>query len=306
MIWILYENSDWLTPVTDALEARGLPFEPLFVDGGSIDLSQPAPQGVFLNRMSPSSHTRGHQGGVQFMREYLTYLEAWDRPVINGSRAFELEISKVKQDIALRRHGIASPKTIGVVGRENLVRAAEQIEPPFITKHNQGGKGLGIQLFRSREALHDYLQSDALEDDPGGVFLLQQYIEPPEPFITRVEIVDGQFQYAIRSNTADGFQLCPADACEVGDDFCPVDGGAKFSLRDDFGGDDPLVADLVGLMSDYDIDVAGIEFVENADGDRYVYDINGTTNYNSDVEAAHGLFGMAAIAALAERKLNAR
>ena len=302
--WILYENADWLPPLTQALEAEGVPHEAVFVDGGAIDLSTAPAEGVWVNRMSPSSHTRGHQGGVQFLRELLPHLEAHGRRVINGSRAFELEVSKVKQDIALRRHGIRTPRTMGVVGREALIEAAAGFEAPFITKHNQGGKGLGIQLFRSHDGFEDYVRSGALDDDPGGVFLLQQYIEPPEPFITRVEIVGDAFQYAIKSNTSDGFQLCPADVCQVGDAFCPVGEGSgeeaakpeKFALRQDFGADDPLVAQLVGLMRDYDLDVAGVEFVEDAEGRRYVYDINGTTNYNADVEARHGLSGMRAIA----------
>lgn len=305
MIWILFENEDWLPPLTSALAARGLPFEPLFVDGGVVDLSRAPREGVYVNRMSPSSHTRGHQGGVQYLREYLAYLEAHGRRVINGSMAFELEVSKVKQEVALRKHGIASPHTIGVVGRERLISAAQQMPAPFITKHNQGGKGLGIQLFRSHDGFEEYVRSGALEDDPGGVFLLQQYIEPPEPFITRVEIVDGVFQYAIASNTEQGFQLCPADVCQVDDSFCPVGGGSKFRLREDFTAEHPLVSQLCELMRDYRIDIAGIEFVEDAEGNHYVYDINGTTNYNSDVEAEHGLSGMAAIAALIERELHA-
>ncbi len=305
MIWVLYENADWLPALTGALDDRGLAFEPLFVDGGSIDLSTAPPDGVFINRMSPSSHTRGHQGGVQFLREYLGHLEAHDRPVINGSRAFELEVSKVKQDIALRRHGVRTPRTMGVVGSDRLKAAARTFDGPFITKHNQGGKGLGIQLFKTLDSFDAYVDGGLIEPDPGGVWLLQQYIESPEPFITRVEIVDGRFQYAIASSTVNGFQLCPADACAVQEaEFCPVDGGERFRLREDFGADDPLVAQLCEMMAAHGIDVAGIEFVEDHDGHRYVYDINGTTNYNSDVEAAHGLSGMAAIAALAERKLR--
>lgn len=110
--------------------------------------------------------------------------------MINGSRAFELEVSKVKQDVALRRHGIRTPKTLGVVGRQNLVSASRKLDAPFITKHNQGGKGLGI------------------------------------------------------------------------------------------------------------------EFVEDADGNRYVYDINTTTNYNAAVEAQHELSGMRAQARLVRRELD--
>lgn len=304
-IWILFENEDWLPPLVKALEDRGLPFEPLFVDGGVLDVSRAPAPGVYLNRMSPSSHTRGHQGGVQFLREYLVHLETYGRRVINGSRAFELEVSKVKQDIALRKHGILTPRTVGVVGRQRLLAAARDMPAPFITKHNQGGKGLGIRLFRTHDGFEEYVTSSELEDDPGGVFLLQEYIEPPEPFITRVEIVGNAFQYAIASSTEQGFELCPADACQLDEAaFCPVGDTGRFRLREDFGAEDPLIPKLRALMEDYDIDVAGIEFVEDAEGRRYVYDINGTTNYNSDVEAQHGLSGMAAIAALAERELR--
>lgn len=307
--YILYENDDWLAPLTSALEAEGVPYELVYTDGGVLDLTTEPADGVYINRMSPSSHTRGHQGGVQFMREYLAHLEASGRRVINGWRAFELEVSKVKQDIALKRAGILTPKTIGVIGRENLVDAARKMEAPFITKHNQGGKGLGIQLFRDHESFEEFVETGALEDDPGGVFLIQQYIEPPEPFITRVEIVDGVFQYAIASNTEDGFQLCPAQVCQVGDgEFCPVGEPAgetsKFRLRPEITAQTPLVLQLIELMSNYDLDVAGIEFVEDAEGNRYVYDINGTTNYNADVEREHGKSGMRSIARLVARELG--
>jgi len=56
--------------------------------------------------------------------------------------------------------------------------------------------------------------------------------------------------------------------------------------------------------SDCGLRIAGIEFVEDSGGNRYTYDINGTTNFNSDVEAAHGLSGMGALAEMVERELQ--
>lgn len=301
--WILYENEDWLAPLENALDAEGVAYELRFVDGGVVPLDQEPEPGVYINRMSPSSHTRGHQAGVQFMREYLPYLESWGRPVINGSRAFELEVSKVQQDIALRNHGIRTPRTRGVVGRDALIDVAQHFETPFITKHNQGGKGLGIRLFENRDGFEAYVRGE-LEDDPGGVFLIQEYIRPAEPFITRVELVDGEFQYAIKSSTAGGFELCPAQACQVSDAHCPVGEDSKFALREDFDASDPLVSKLLALMEDCRLDVAGIEFVEDATGVRYVYDINGTTNYNAAVEAAQSSPAMRSFARMVKRKLE--
>ena len=109
-VHILFENDAWLPPLTDALTRRGIAYEAHFLEGGVLDLTaEPAP-GVYLNRMSPSSHTRGHQGGVRLVQEWLEVLEAHGRPVINGSRAFALEISKIRQDVALRAAGIRTPR----------------------------------------------------------------------------------------------------------------------------------------------------------------------------------------------------
>ena len=300
---VIYENPAWLPPLEAALAREGVPYALHFTDGGVFDLSSPPPQGVFLNRMSPSSHTRGNQGGVRFLGEYLGHLEAYGRRVLNGSQAFALEVSKIRQDQALRAFRIRTPRTVAVVGPGKLKSTARDMELPFITKHNQGGKGLGVRLFRDLDTFDAYVDGPDFIAGPDDVTLLQQYIEPAEPCITRVEIVGGVFQYAIRSSTEEGFELCPAVECGPEDALCPADGNGKFSLREDLTADDPLIRRYVDLMGALRIDIAGIEFVEDRNGVRYTYDINGTTNYNQDVEDRHGLSGMDAIARLAASTL---
>jgi len=293
-VHVLYENEAWMPPLRAALDARGVRFEEHLTTGGHLDLASVPPQGVYLNRMSPSAHTRAHQGGVRMLQQQLLHLEAHGRRVINGSRAFALEVSKVAQDVALRAAGIQTPRTIAVVGGPAaLRRAARAMELPFITKDNQGGKGLGVRRFHDLDAFDAYVDSEEFVPGPDGVTLLQAYIQPPHGFVTRVEIVNGRFLYALKSATAGGFELCPADACALEDTFAP---------REDIGADDPLVAAYIRMMRANGVDVAGIEFVEDADGRRYTYDINGTTNYNRDVETARGLFGMDALADLAARE----
>lgn len=304
---ILFENEAWMPPLREALDARGVPYVERHVEDGFVDLLSDPPDDVYLNRMSPSSHTRGHQGGVVFTKQLLRVLEAADRTVINGSRAFDLEVSKVEQHLALRRAGLLTPRTIAVVGGpDRLLEAARTLALPFITKDNQGGKGLGVQLFRSLDAFEAYVRSADYVPGPDGVTLLQQYIEPAEPFITRVELVAGRFLYAIRSSTVNGFELCPADACAVDEAFCPVDASpaSTFALRPEITEADPLVQAYLRLMGAHGLSVAGIEFVEDAEGRRWTYDLNGTSNYNGAVEAEHGLSGMGAVAELARRLLD--
>lgn len=308
-IHVLYENPSWLPPLEAALEAEGLSYELHEIWRTSLDPSREPPPGIYLNRMSPSSHTRGHHESVALMHEMLAWLEHHGRRVINGARAFRLEVSKFQQDLVLRRHGIATPDTILVVGRDAALAAAERMSGPFITKHNQGGKGLGIRLYRSADELAAHFDAGAVDAGPNGQIVLQAYIRSAEPFITRVEIVAGRFLYAMRSSTEDGFELCPSDACQLpasSPDVCPADGtavtqsgAAKFTLAP-ITADDPLIARYLALCVAEHIDVAGIEFVEDAAGGRYTYDINGTTNYNSAVGRAANTDGMREIARFAK------
>jgi glutathione synthase/RimK-type ligase-like ATP-grasp enzyme len=152
-VHILFENPAWNPPLVEALEAAGFRVQLHFLDDGIIDPGVPPAEGIWINRISPSSHTRGHEGTVPLGREYLAWLEHYGRRVINGSAAFEIEMSKLRQDLVLRRHGIRTPRTTLAVGRTSLIALARTFDGPFITKHNRGGKGLGIRLFHSAEHL---------------------------------------------------------------------------------------------------------------------------------------------------------
>jgi glutathione synthase/RimK-type ligase-like ATP-grasp enzyme len=302
-IHLIHENREWCKPLTDALEARGLPVEDWFLDEGSLDLSQPPPEGVFYNRMSASSHTRDHRYAPEFAASVLAWLDSHGRRVVNPTRALQLELSKVAQYATLEAHGVRTPRTIAVFGNSGLVGAAGQIGAPFITKHNRAGKGLGVHLFHSTAELSAYVESPGFEAPIDGTTLIQEYIRSPEPFITRCEFVGGEFLYAVRVDTSDGFLLCPADECQDTDaTLCAATSQAKFQIVEDF--DDPIIEDYGRVLESNGIDVAGIEFIVDADGNRYTYDINTNTNYNPRAEAAAGVSGIRAIADLLCRELE--
>ncbi|MEE2613537.1 MAG: alpha-L-glutamate ligase, partial [Acidobacteriota bacterium] len=243
-----------------------------------------------------SSHTRGHRYAPEHAAAALAWLERHGRRVLNGGRALQLELSKVAQYAALEALGIRTPRTVAVIGRQPLVEAARRFPPPFITKHNRAGKGLGVRLFHDAEALARYVESEAFEPSVDGITLLQEYIEAPEPFITRVEFVAGRFLYAVQVDTSQGFELCPADACRVDDTYCPAgeDAGALFRIVEGFR--HPLVERYERVLAANDTHIAGIEFIVDRDGVAYTYDINTNTNYNSEAEEVAGQSGMGAIA----------
>jgi hypothetical protein len=295
-IHVLHENAAWLPPLAQAFDQRRLPWTEWFLDAGTFDLAAPPPQGVFYNRMSASSHTRGHRFAAELTAAVLAWLTRWGRRVVNGPGALDLEISKARQYAALEGHGIATPRTVLISGRERLVPAALRhfAGQPVILKPNRGGKGLGVQLFASSESLAAYVAGDTYEAPVDGLHLLQEYVRAARPFITRIEFVGGRFLYAVEVDTSDGFELCPADACAIGDANCPVGEaprGEKFTILD--GIPDALRVRLEHFLAATGVEVAGIEFITDIEGRTLVYDVNTNTNYNPDAEVRAGRTGTA-------------
>ncbi len=296
-IHVLHEHDEWVVPLRAALEARDLPYTEWFLHEGQLDLSSEPPEGVFYNRMSASSHTRGHVYAPEYTAAVLAWLERHGRRVLNGRRALQLEVSKVEQYMQLERFGIPYPRTLAAVGREAIVQAAERMEGPFITKHNRAGKGLGVQLFRGVDALREYVFGPDFDESRDGVTLVQQYIEAPEPFITRIEFIGGELTYAVRVDTSQGFQLCPADACQVGDAFCPVGEQAPRAMFEILPGwDSPLVPRFLELLRANDVHVAAFELIVDREGRAFTYDLNTNTNYNAEAEARAGVSNMGRLA----------
>ncbi len=294
-IHVLHENAAWLPPLASAFDQRSLPWTEWYFDAGTFDLAAPPPQGVFYNRMSASSHTRDHRFSAELTAAVLAWLVRWDRRVVNGPSALDLEISKARQYAALESHGIATPRTVLVAGREHVAAAALRhfTGQPVILKPNRGGKGLGVQLFTSTGSLAAYVAGEAYEAPVDGLHLLQEYVRAARPFITRAEFVGGRFLYAVEVDTSDGFELCPADACVVGDANCPVGQAPrdKFTIIDGIPG--VLRTRLERFLAASGVEVAGIEFITDTEGRTLVYDVNTNTNYNADAEARAGRTGTA-------------
>lgn len=289
-IYIIHENEEWVVPLRKELEALNLPYEEWFLSKGTLDLTKTPPEGVFYNRMSASSHTRDHRYAAEFTGAVLAWLEAHGRRVVNNSNALKLEISKVAQYVSLNNFGIRTPKTIAAVGKDEIIEAAKDSEGAFITKHNRAGKGLGVQKFENIEALKNYVYGPDFEEPVDGITLIQQYIDSPAPFIIRNEFIGRKYYYSVQVNTSEGFQLCPADACRVGDAFCPVgeSGNSKFTVLQGF--ENPIFEKYEKFLAANGIEIAGIEMITDRKGEIYTYDVNTNTNYNSEAESKAGGF----------------
>jgi hypothetical protein len=295
-VYVLHENPEWYAPLAAAFDAAGVPHEPWLLGEGVLDLAVPPPPGVFWSRMSASAHTRGHPYAKELTRGVLSWLAAHGRRVVNGRRVLELEMSKTDQLVALRAAGFDVPDTVAVAGTAELAAAARKMAVPFISKHNQGGKGLGVRLWDSHEEFEAHLGAPGYQPPVDGITLLQEYLRAAAPFITRAELVGGKVCYAITADTArGGFELCPADTCAVVPGGGPPgpagasgspgqEGPSLFALRDGF--DHPVLREYERFAAAQGIEIAGFEFIETVDGRVVTYDINTNTNYNAGIEAA--------------------
>ena len=302
-IAVLYENESWMEPLFAALDATGAPYERVFVNERSFDPGAQAPDwSLAVNKVSPSSYLRGHSASLAFARQFLPFLEERGIPVVNGTEAFRLETSKALQLLLLDRLGIRAPRAHVANATSRLVDAARGLDFPVIVKPNVGGSGALMRRFDDL----DELASAAADIDlgPDGTGLVQEYHEPADGSIARVEFLDGEYLYAIRitNDRAQDFNLCPADICqvpgEVADgpaadvefDNCVVDAPAKKALRiEGFDAPREMIDSVLRIAREGKLDVGGVEYLVSArDGLPYVYDINALSNFVTDAETLVG------------------
>ena len=221
-IYIIHENDEWVVPLREELKKINAPYKEWHMGRDKIDSSNIPPNGVFYNRMSASSHTRGHRYAPEDTKVVLNWLENHKRRIINNSKALKLEISKQKQYQELKEHNIRFPKTFFCKDKNSLLENSNNFDKPFITKHNRGGRGLGIKYFNNASELDKHVNSDQFESSIDGTTLLQEYIIADPQIITRVEFVNSKLLYAVQVDATEGFELCPADPCNLEEKFCPA------------------------------------------------------------------------------------
>jgi len=275
-VGILYEHPQWFVPLFEELEARGIPYERIHAADLEFDPADREPRhSLVVNRMSPSSWTRGHERALFSTLHYLDYLDEIGTPVLNGHDAYLVELSKARQIGLFARLGIAHPRTRVIDDPGLAVEAARSLEFPVLVKPNIGGSGAGIASFGSL----DELAAAEVELGVDGTALVQEQLPAEGDAIVRIEILDGRFVYAIRILLLPGsFNLCPADYCELPGIADGISGrGLPIEA---FDPPSEVVEDAKRIVEAAGMDLGGVEYLVDArTGTPTFYDVNALSNF---------------------------
>lgn len=290
-IAIFYEHPQWFRPMFAELDRRGVAYDEQLCYSHQFDPEDRRPNyALIVNRMSPSAYLRGHTNAIQYSLEYLAYLKAIKANVLNGFDAYQYEFSKARQLNLLQRLGIRYPRARIINHASQVIAATEGLTFPIVVKPNIGGSGAGIQLFESALALKEAVAEEEVELGIDHVALVQEYLPARGNSIVRVEVLNGEFLYAIRlhlDQVVPNFNLCPADYCRVPKDESSngsADGVSGRSLLvEGYTPPDMVIKTILRIANAAQIEVGGIEYLVNdRDGEVYYYDINALSNFVAD------------------------
>jgi glutathione synthase/RimK-type ligase-like ATP-grasp enzyme len=296
-IAIYYEHPDWFRPLFAELDRRGVPYARIDAAAHSYDPAETqSPYSLVFNRASPSAYLRGH-GQVTFhTQSWLRHLERIGVPVVNGAAAYQMETSKALQLEILNELGLPYPKARVINNPSLAPEAAKGLRFPVIVKANIGGSGAGITRFDTAESLADAARAGTIDLGIDQVALVQELAPLRDGHITRVEVLDGRFLYAINVYPAeDSFNLCPADICQTTDgqqlsrSACAVDAVKNGMRVEQAKPPREIIRAVERIAERVELDVGGIEYlIDDRDGRHYFYDINALSNFVADARNVVG------------------
>src|SRR4051812_22209158 len=94
---VLYEHPEWQKPLFAALEKRGVRYAAFDLKQAAFDPDSTPAAPLYFNQASPSAYVRGNTRAVPLAYSLIRSLELSGARVLNGSRAFALELSKSAQ-----------------------------------------------------------------------------------------------------------------------------------------------------------------------------------------------------------------
>ena len=291
---VLFEHPDWQKPLWTALERRGIRFASFDLKRAAFDPDAVPEAALYFNQASPSAYVRGNTRAVPLALSLMRSLELGGARVLNGSRAFLLELSKSAQAALLRKLAIPHPRTLAF-NDADMALAQWTGGWPLLLKPEQGGSGARMFLLNSPDELRKLLRDQPSVWLPDNLLLLQEYFAvDPAQGIVRMEFLGGRLLYAMRVLSNGAFNLCPSEVCNPergGESHCAVPVSAPARPVEFYPyADVPAEVVAMGerIMAAGGLDVGGIEYLEAPDGTRIFHDVNANSNLRAPIGQAFG------------------
>src|SRR6266581_2200975 len=109
---VLFEHPEWQKPLFAALERHQVRFGIFDLKQGAFDPDSVPEALLYFNQASPSAYVRGNTRAVPFALSMMRSLELGGARVLNGSRAFSLELSKSTQAALMQSLRIPHPRAL--------------------------------------------------------------------------------------------------------------------------------------------------------------------------------------------------
>lgn len=317
-ICILYEDEERTADLIKALDREGAPeIHKWLVTAGTLDLkTPPSKEMLYFSRLSASASIRKHESAIAYGEHVLQWLDHHGCEVVNGALAFSLEISKVRQCLALAKHGLAYPDTLLIASQAQIAPSVEKWykakKPPiFYLKPVTGGSGDGVRRYTAwSEFKRDFVdrRSSKTLKGAGAIFIAQKGEEEHETWIDKIkkgkikgekkvfyraEFVDRQLLYCLRvSIPVTVNSSCPCDAPTRFDTSFTVIQDPATHFEDPEGWP-RFEAKCQAFMKNHGMHIGAFEFSRPVgpdvsdftnSKDYFIYDVNANTNYSDHAE----------------------
>lgn len=259
MVELIYNNESVLGFYKNSLDNADITYRLNNIETLELDLNQPPDNIIFINLVSPISDRSDY---ISKLEQYLEYLAAYNRKVLNGHQSINYEMNKVEQYRLLKRFGLTYPNTSFGSDSQTLLNSTSTLSMPLIAKLNRSKNGTGNQFCENYKELETYLQSINFDEVPDGILLLQEYIDPKIPEITRVLFIDYQFVYAYNITTGK----------ETPD----------YNLIPDF--QHQLIDKYINISKEANFDLVEFEYIQAKNSAVYTFDINCIPEYPENIE----------------------
>ncbi len=295
---VLFEHPEWQKPLWAALDKRGVNYAALDLKRAAFDPDAVPAAPLYFNQASPSAYVRGNTRAVPFALSLMRSLELGGARVLNGSRAFLLELSKSAQGALLKGLQVPHPKSLAFNDPETALERWTGGWPALV-KPEQGGSGARMFLLNEPKELRTLLREQPDLWLPDNLLLLQEYFPAADPMrgIIRMEFLGGKLLYAMRVVSHGAFNLCPSVACNPEDgsggeaSHCVIPAATPVKPVEFYPYKEvPDAAVEIGerIMAAGGLDVGGIEYLEAADGRLIFYDVNANSNLRAPIGQAFG------------------